>query len=305
MPITGYSNTISVTTLAPSLLLDLYPSAAAAFSVRKLRNAYTGSAIRVRRSSDNAEQDIGFSGGNLDTSALTSFCSGTNGFVTTWYDQSGNGVNISTSIASEQPLIVQTGVVNLVNSKPALQYGHNSLYNRLIGAYSTPQPYFSNTLQSTYSVFNFWNFVNGTYPRLFTQNDNNGTGANGYDYQQGLLPLLQNASQNIIAQYVGGMANFANDITINLLTQYLNASYKTSNVSVSFGIQNNALISQNVSTMTYPTNQITHIGIGGAIASPKTEIGYFNMQESINYYTDNSADRTAIQTNINDYYGIY
>ena len=48
-------------------LLDLYPSAAAAYSVRKLRAAYTGNAIRVRRSSDNTEQNIGFDAtGNLD-----------------------------------------------------------------------------------------------------------------------------------------------------------------------------------------------------------------------------------------------
>ena len=42
------------------LLLDTYPNAAVAYSLRKLRTAYTGAAIRVRRSSDNAEQDIGF-----------------------------------------------------------------------------------------------------------------------------------------------------------------------------------------------------------------------------------------------------
>jgi len=65
-------------------LLDEYPGAAAAYSFRKLRTAYTGSVIRVRRSSDNTEQDIGFSGENLNTSSLTSFCSGTDGFVTTW-----------------------------------------------------------------------------------------------------------------------------------------------------------------------------------------------------------------------------
>jgi hypothetical protein len=39
--------------------------------LRKLRNAYTGNAIRVRRSSDNAEADIGFTAnGDLDTTAL-------------------------------------------------------------------------------------------------------------------------------------------------------------------------------------------------------------------------------------------
>jgi hypothetical protein len=35
-------------------------SSAAAYSLRKLRQLYSGSAIRIRRSSDNAEQDIGF-----------------------------------------------------------------------------------------------------------------------------------------------------------------------------------------------------------------------------------------------------
>ena len=44
-------------------LLDvLGVSATRAYSTRKLRSAYAGSAIRIRRSSDNAEQDIGFSG---------------------------------------------------------------------------------------------------------------------------------------------------------------------------------------------------------------------------------------------------
>jgi hypothetical protein len=45
---------------AQPLLLDLYPNAAVAYSLRKLRDAYTGPAIRVRRAIDNAEQDFGF-----------------------------------------------------------------------------------------------------------------------------------------------------------------------------------------------------------------------------------------------------
>jgi hypothetical protein len=59
------------------LLLDYVPNAAAAYSVRKLRSAYTGSAIRVRRAFDNTEQDIGFdANGNLNTTALTNFVNG-------------------------------------------------------------------------------------------------------------------------------------------------------------------------------------------------------------------------------------
>jgi len=55
------------------LLLDTYTGAAVAYSLRKLRTAYTGAAIRVRRSSDNAEQDINFVSGDLDTQSLLDF----------------------------------------------------------------------------------------------------------------------------------------------------------------------------------------------------------------------------------------
>jgi hypothetical protein len=56
------------------LLLDLFPNAAVAYSLRKLRNAYSGMAIRVRRSLDNAEEDFGFdSNGDLDGIAVNDF----------------------------------------------------------------------------------------------------------------------------------------------------------------------------------------------------------------------------------------
>lgn len=54
------------------LLLDLYPNAAVAYSLRKIRTNYSGSAIRVRRSSDNVEYDIGFVNDELDINFLTS-----------------------------------------------------------------------------------------------------------------------------------------------------------------------------------------------------------------------------------------
>jgi hypothetical protein len=103
------------------LLLDLYP-ATAAYSVRKLRNAYSGACMRVRRSSDNTEQDIFFSGNDLDTAALLSFVGAGNGFITTWYDQSGSGFNLTQTSAGSQPRIVNAGVVELENGIPALNW---------------------------------------------------------------------------------------------------------------------------------------------------------------------------------------
>jgi hypothetical protein len=98
-------------------------SGAAAYSLRKLRTAYTGNAIRVRRSSDSAELNIGFtSSGDLDTTALLAHVGAGNGFVTTWYDQSGNGRNATQTTAGSQPSIVVNGAIITQNGRPAISY---------------------------------------------------------------------------------------------------------------------------------------------------------------------------------------
>lgn len=103
---------------APSLLLDTY-TAAHAYSLRKLRTAYSGSAIRVRRSSDNAEQDIGFSGEDLDTSSLEAFCGAGDGYVVAWYDQVGSS-DMTQSTSTAQFKIVSSGsTITGTNSLPA------------------------------------------------------------------------------------------------------------------------------------------------------------------------------------------
>lgn len=101
-----------------SYLVDDY-SPYVAYDLRKISSTATNS-IRVRRSSDNAEQDIGFNRDALDEAALTTFCSGTDGFVTTYYDQSGNSFDSVMTTASSQPRICLNGVIDLVNGKPAI-----------------------------------------------------------------------------------------------------------------------------------------------------------------------------------------
>lgn len=106
-----------------SYILDQYPNAAVAYSLRKLDCDYTGYAIRVRRSSDNSEQDIGFtSNGDLDTATLKTFVGTNSGYVVTWYDQSGNTSNITQSTAGNQPRIVNAGVVERKGIKPAVRF---------------------------------------------------------------------------------------------------------------------------------------------------------------------------------------
>lgn len=106
-----------------AFLLDQVTSAAAAYALRRLIASYAGYAIRVRRSSDNAEQDIGFSfDGGLDTVSLLAFVGSGSGFVTKWYDQSGNGRDAAQSTAANQPRIVNSGTTETQNTKPAIRF---------------------------------------------------------------------------------------------------------------------------------------------------------------------------------------
>ena len=103
-------------------VLDNYAGGQAAFSLRKLRAGYTGNCIKVRRSSDNTTQDIGFNGTDLDTAALLTFCGSGDGFVHTWFDQSTSGRNAVNTSTGEQPQIVSSGSVIQVNGKPAVEF---------------------------------------------------------------------------------------------------------------------------------------------------------------------------------------
>ena len=104
-------------------VLDLISAViAVAYSLRRLYASYTGAAIRVRRSSDGAQADIGFmANGDLDTVALLAFVGNGNGFVTTWYDQSGNARNATQTTAANQPQIVSNGVLQTLGGRPTIR----------------------------------------------------------------------------------------------------------------------------------------------------------------------------------------
>ena len=98
----------------------------AAYSLRLLSSKYSGNAVTVRRSSDGTTANIGFSGTTLNTTALTNFCASTNCFVTTWFDQSGNGNDATQATAANQPQIVSSGAVITQNGLPSIQLAASS-----------------------------------------------------------------------------------------------------------------------------------------------------------------------------------
>lgn len=255
-------------------LLDTYPNAAAAYSVRLLRSAYSGSAIRVRRSSDNAEQDIGFVSGNLDTSSLTSFCGAGNGFVTTWYDQSGNGRNATQTTAANQPQIVSSGSVILENSKPALNFdGSND--------------YFGIT-SFTFSSSNYHSFVG--------KRTTSGKALLGLTGNMYTLTLWTDNNYYLQANTNGYQSSNSTDTTTNrlLLTGFREGS---GNQKI---YKNNNLISSTFNSYTI-ANDISAIGK----YLPASTYLNGTLQEIIYYNSDQSSNRTGIESNINTYYAIY
>lgn len=264
---------------AANLLLDDYPNAAAAYSLRLLRKTYSGSAIRVRRASDNAEQDIGFTANNLDTPALISFCTGTNGFVTTWYDQSGNARNATQTTAASQPKIYDsvTGVI-LENYKPGIDFNSTSQFLTLTRISYSGISMFSVAKTKTAPIGNaqiFFQFQgvilkSGQNPTNYPRFQPYDTAYRTAEYQ------VNKANQQIL---IAGIISSGN---ANI---YVNSLAGTTAAVGTLANPNN--------TMYIGRADIVDTGNNGPI------------QEFIFYISDQSANRTAIETNINNYYNIY
>ena len=87
-------------------ILDTYPGATAAYSTRRLTNSYSGSLMRIRRTSDGVQMDVGYdSNGHLDTASIVSFAGGNACTVSVWKDQSGNGLDLTQTTTGSQPQI--------------------------------------------------------------------------------------------------------------------------------------------------------------------------------------------------------
>lgn len=286
----SYYSLISLMPKAPvgSLLLDTYSGAAVAYSLRKLRSAYTGNCIRVRRSSDNTEQNIGFVNNVLDTASLLTFCGAGNGFVTTWYDQSGNGLNLSMSTATNQPRIVNAGTIDSKDGTTAMKFNGTSHF--LGRAALTALAAGNNFSYFTVASNDVTNIANDVF-------NNNGTSG-------GRVNVF------IDTRTTGG-------IYLNFLIQNSSSTNYRANLSAADGSTNQRLLSGflNGFNMSAFNNGLTggtdtYTGTYGNVYFELARLGnlrYLNgyIQELIIYPTDESSNRVGIETNINTYYTIF
>jgi len=244
-------------------LLDLYP-ADSAHSLRLISSTYAGNCIRVRRASDNQEQDIGFSVGIVDVAAIAAFCGASIGYIVTWYDQSGNGNDWTQTTAASQARIYDGASIDTINGKPAANYTFRESFpmagfdgNERMDHYKV----FSTT-DDTYRI----EFGQSTaYTSPFAQDGNNGT--------------VIDADYGSPSYYLNGSLQ----------------SWGTNNeVHDALSTGNQALLTTiNCNTSTWTTSNL-----GGATGS--FFVGYF--QELIQYNSE--SNQAAIEAEVTSYYGI-
>ena len=256
-------------------VLNQYTGAAAAYSLRNLSDATTN-VVRVRRDSDNAELDFTYDGiMDVGVTGLANWVGvGNNGYVVTWYDQSGLGNHATQGTASAQPQIVASGVVNLVNGMPAILSDGVDDYLSVAFSATNPTTQFfvydkvgtSGTLGGLFSGVNYT-------PALSLDS----TGV--YAYQSGPVfgPTYANNNQAVV-------------------------SLKSSTTGTDWAMWGNgsSVTNSGENIGTLAPNNITLMARGGA-----SLFGSAYFQEYIVYPSDQTSNQSAIESNINGYYSIY
>jgi hypothetical protein len=258
--------------LYPYLIDAVSSSSESAYSLRQLSSSATN-CIRVRRSSDDTEQDIGFSSNALDTSSLTNFVGANDGFITKWYDQSGNSVDAAQTTAANQPKIVSSGSVITEGGKPAISFDGSDDYLALSSTLS---------LSTLHSIFAVAQTNDPTAVLIGSTSPNSNFNTNSsttYTYNAGSA-WITGSSSTLGHQAVSIIRN-AGTVTI-----YKNGSSFATNNAFS----------------TTAAFTVKEIGRRANIPSIPWD---GTIQELIFYTSDETSILTDIDTDINNFYSIY
>lgn len=261
---------------AENALLDAYPGAIGAWSLRKLSGSIDD-VVRVRRSSDNAAAD--FTADAVADGSLVAWVGpGNDGFVVTLYDQSGNGHAAVQPATGKQPKVVENGVLVTDGGKPSILYSlaRETSLTLPSGVYSLS----AEPAKTIISVFNLMNTVEFARPFYF---GNSGSSN---------ITLRTGTSTSILT-----FNGFSNTVSFDLAsgTRYIVWAEDLSGTQSVY--VDGALRASNMSGGTRPSNEAL---IGGYLTSNFWD---GTISEVIFYPSDQSTVRAAIETDLADHYG--
>ena len=264
----------TTTVVSGDLILDTYTGAAAAYSVRKLDKDYTGSCMRVREDTGDTEADIGFdSNGDLDTAAIATHCGSADGFVVTWYDQSGNSNNGTQSTTSQQPQIYNGTAVLTENGKPFLKFRGGNGGNESLSMTTAVscETMFSVVANDTAGFLAYY---------LYSTSGNLGF------YSGGTFQVSANGPGVLAGATIASISGTVTGQTL-LYNDHNGTGWEVG--------QDGGTASQAIASTNKNINQIVR---------PSTNLQTEKFQECIIWDSDNSSNRTGIETNIDTYYSI-
>lgn len=256
-----------------------------AFAFKRLLSLYTGPLIRVRRSSDNAEQDIGYlTDGSLDTAALASFVGANSAFIVIWYDQAGSANDLSQATAANQARIVNSGAYDGKAVLDTTDYWSTATSIPASSKFAFYSKLFRHGTASTNVYFSTTNLLTGGF-----------NGLQGYS----------NAGQNDVGGFVGtsGTSNFrltlylpSPDISLAtaviawLFDRALVTSAKIQNA------QNGSLLSPAFSTTLAGTDPIGNFSADTLLVGAQGGLGAFADSDMHNLvvYSDTAGSVSAI-----------
>lgn len=262
--------------------------ASAAFSLRDI-GANGTRVVTVRRSSDNATED--FSAEQIRNGTLAAFVgSGNDGFVNTWYDQSGNGNHATQDTTSAQPQIVDA--TNGVLDQLSFWEG-GTRRNLDIGAF------LGNGSGCTCFIV-LSNVATG--PEKFYIS-NRGDGGGGFNFKNE-APASDEGKLSFA--FIGGGGSIISDdvvISNNSSTKQLIGFARNGNTVELYN--NGTQLATNSDSRTYITSSGTINTSIGKQGNSGTGVGAeLSMGEIVVYDADISADRSAIESDIASYWGI-
>jgi hypothetical protein len=265
-----------------------------------LRTAYTSNIIRVRRSSDNAESDFGYlANGAVDVAAVAAFCGAGDGFLTTIYDQSGNGRNMVQATTTLQPQVVASGVANTQNGRLVSAYDGATSSRRMSVAASTTLYNFMHNGTSS-ALYAVCSVTDDAVSKAIIRNTTTGTDpgfAIAIDQFERFTLVIQNASGAIVNPPAAGIGT-----GVQLLTSYVDADNATAASRESTWRNTTLLTGNNATTGTATTanaNRLLHLGTN---SSGSTQFNGW-ISEVVMWSADVTASRSVFETSAKTFWG--
>jgi hypothetical protein len=295
-------------------ILNLYGSADHAYSLRRLSGSYSGTPLRVRRTTSTPSVttttvDVSFDSNNVvSLNSLVTYVSGTattatnlgqfcasvtngysnpdgvntnqNIFVSTWFDQSGNSKNTIQATTSRQPRLINAGNLETSGGKVAVRFTRASSQ-------------FLTIVDTTANISNMSSYWVGQFSGVagsqigYLWSDRTPSGRFYFPY---------NLTGNIVGAYAGSTSAFLFNALSSDRKLYEMLAPSPLNPSLVIAYSNGV---KSVNDANLGSGQSTDIQIGTGGTN------FFDgfIQEIIGYQSN--ANRLEKETNINDYWTIY